>query len=74
MECDCFVSQDGSRIVLKTPGEFAKDMLSTPMNLPKLASAFTLSGIGSPGARLEITVGAKPKVKNALDELADAEY
>ncbi len=74
MECDCFVSPDGSRIVLKTPGEFAKNMLSAPMNLPKLASAFTLSGIGSPGARLEITVGAKPKVKNALDELADAEY
>ena len=51
-------------------------MLSSPMNLPKLSSAFTLAGIGTGGAKVEFSVGAKPRKKEALDELteADAEY
>jgi hypothetical protein len=71
MECDCFVSPDGKKITIRTAGEFARTMLSAPNNLGALTSVLRLCGIGAPGASVEITAGAKPKEKRAVDELQD---
>ncbi|MBE6724118.1 MAG: DNA polymerase III subunit gamma/tau [Ruminococcaceae bacterium] len=71
MECDCFVSEDGRQITVKAAGAFARDMLMKPENLAVLSSVFRLCGIGAAGASVTVTTGAKPKVKEALDELAE---
>ena len=71
MACDCTVSADGRRITVLTDGAFAQSMLSRPENLAVLTSVFRLCGIGEPGASVNITTGAKPKQKKAVDELAD---
>ena len=70
MECDCFVSGDGRQITVRAPGSFARDMIAKPENLAVLSSVFRLCGIGAPGASVTVTTGAKPKKKEALDELA----
>ena len=71
MACDCTVSADGRRITVLTDSAFAQSMLSRPDNLAVLTSVFRLCGIGEPGASVTITTGAKPRQKNAVDELAE---
>ena len=71
-ECDCLVSPDRKQALIRTPNEMTRMILSMPSNLSSVRSALFSSGLTDAGANLEITVGAKPKVKKApIDELAD---
>ena len=68
-DADCFVSADRKKVRFRVISEIAKTMLTSPANLQSLQSALRLAEITEPGAQIVIEVGAKPKEKNAIDEL-----
>lgn len=70
-QCDCYVSSDKTRLLIRTNGDFAKSMLSTESSLLSLGTAFRVCGITDAGAAITIETGAKPKEKSAIDELEE---
>ena len=70
-ECDCYVSEDGKSVLIKTVNNFARQVLSSDASMQSLQSALRICGITEVGATIKIETGAKPKEKNSLDELTD---
>ena len=70
-ECDCYVSEDGKTVLIKTVNNFARQVLSSEASLQSLQSALRMCGITEVGASITIETGAKPKEKAPLDELTD---
>lgn len=70
-QCDCYVSSDKTRLLIRANGDFAKSMLSTESALRSLGTAFRVCGITDAGAVITVEAGAKPKKKSAIDELAE---
>ncbi len=72
-DSDCYVSENRKEVTVKTAGEFAVQMLSSDGAKKVLLSAFVLCGACDADAVLKVTAGAKPKVKNPMDELVGNE-
>lgn len=70
-ECECYVNEDKTQILVKTVNDFAKMMLSSDANYQSMQSAFRMCGITEPGALITIETGAVPKKKPAIDELQE---
>lgn len=69
-ESDCYVSEDGTKILVRTTSDFAVQMLENASQ--NLLAAFHAAGLSVPGAVLTIESGAVPKIKkNLVDELAE---
>ena len=69
-ESDCYVSEDGTKILVRATSDFAAQMLGNASQ--NLLAAFLTAGISVPGAVLTIEAGAAPKAKkNPVDELAE---
>lgn len=69
-ESDCYVSQDGAEILVRTTSVFAAQMLGNASQ--NLLAAFHAAGLCVPGADLKIESGAVPKAKKSpVDELAE---
>ena len=70
-DCDCFTSDDGQRVLIRTPSGFSADMLRTESASSAIMSALIVCGICSPDASLSIEAGAVPKEHSPLDELEE---
>jgi len=70
-ECECYVSPDRKKILIKTVSDFGKTMLTSQSSQQSLQSAFRMCGITEVGAVISIETGAVPKKKPALDELEE---
>ena len=69
-ESDCYVSEDGTKILVRATSDFAAQMLGNASQ--NLLAAFLTADISVPGAVLTIEAGAAPKAKkNPVDELAE---
>lgn len=69
-DADCFVGEDGKRILVRTTSDFAAQMLANASQ--NLLAAFHAVGLSMPGAELKIESGANPKIrKSPVDELAE---
>jgi hypothetical protein len=71
IECDCFSDDDGTKILIRVPNNFAKMMLTTESAMQSMQSAFRMCGITSPGAVITVEVGEVAKKKPAIDELEE---
>ena len=70
-DCDCFVSDDRMRVLIKTTSDFSKKMLLTEGAMSTLKSVFRVCGITESGASITVETGAQPKQHNPVDELED---
>ena len=70
-ECECYVSSDRRRVLIRTVSDFAKNMLSTESAMQSLSTAFRVCGITEIGAQISLETGAKPKEHKPIDELAE---
>ncbi|MBE6542465.1 MAG: DNA polymerase III subunit gamma/tau [Ruminococcaceae bacterium] len=70
-DCDCFISDDNKKVVIKTLNDFAKTMLSASSSMSSIQSALRVCGITEAGAEITIETGALPKKKPAIDELEE---
>ena len=70
-ECECYVRDNGLKILIKTVNDFGKTVLSSDASQQSLQTAFRMCGITSPGAVITIETGAVPKKKPAIDELQE---
>lgn len=69
-EADCYVSEDGTRLLVRATSDFAAQMLGNASQ--NLLAAFHAAGLCVPGAALTIESGAAPKAKKSpVDELAE---
>ena len=71
-DSECLVSADRRQVLIRTPNEMGRMILSMPANIASIRSALFACGLTDVGAQIEIVPGAKPKAKRApVDELAD---
>ena len=70
-DCDCFVSTDGKKVLIRTTSDFAKNMLTTDAAIKSIASAFRVCGITEVGAVINVETGAVPKEHKPSDELEE---
>ncbi len=70
-ECDCFVSPDRRKVVIRTGNDFAKTVLMRDSSMQSLRSALHACGISGVGAEVIVEVGAVQKKRPPMDELTD---
>jgi len=70
-ECDCFISSDKRKILIKTVNDFAKNILSSDASLKSMQSAFMMCKISEPGVDITIETGAIPKKRPPIEELTE---
>ncbi len=70
-ECDCYVTADKSKVVIRTGSDFAKMFLLRENSMQSLRSALHICGISGAGAEVIVETGAAPKKKPPMDELTD---
>lgn len=69
-EADCYVAENGEKILVRATSDFAAQMLKNAAQ--NLLAAFHTAGLSVPGASLNIESGAAPKIKKSpVDELAE---
>lgn len=70
-ECDCFVSSDRQKVVIRTGNDLAKTVLTRDSSMQSLRSALHACGISGVGAEVIVEVGAVQKKRPPMDELTD---
>ena len=70
-DCDCFVSDDRRRVLIRTTSDFAKNILLSDSAMKTISSVLCVCGIAEAGAAVTVETGAVPKEKNPIDDLAD---
>ena len=70
-ECDCFVTSDRMKVVIRTGNDFAKMMLTRDTAMQSIRSALHACGISGVGAEVIVETGAVPKQRPPMDELTD---
>ncbi|MBO5256949.1 MAG: DNA polymerase III subunit gamma/tau [Clostridia bacterium] len=70
-ECDCFVTPDRQKVVIRTGNNFAKTVLTGDSSMQSLRSALHACGISGVGAEVIVEVGAVQKKRPPMDELTD---
>ncbi len=70
-ECDCFITADKKKILIKTVNDFAKNILSSESALKSLQSAFMMCKITEPSTQFIIETGAAPKKRPPIEELTE---
>ena len=70
-ECDCFVTADRRKVIIKTNGDFAKTVLTRENSMQSLRSALHVCGISGAGAEVIVETGAVQKKRPPMDELTD---
>jgi len=70
-ECDCFVSPDRRKVVIRTGNDLAKTVLMRDSSMQSLRSALHACGISGVGAEVIVEVGAVQKKRPPMDELSD---
>jgi len=70
-ECDCFVSDDRQKVVIRTGNDLAKKVLTRDSSMQSLRSALHACGISGVGAEVIVEVGAVQKKRPPMDELTD---
>ncbi len=68
---NCFVSRDGTKVVIRTDNGMAKSMLSTDTAKQSILSSFILSKICVPGAEVKIETGEVVIKRQPIDDLVD---
>ncbi len=70
-ECNCFITQDKKRIVVRCGNNFAKTVLAKEENIQSMLTAFRMCGISDIRASLSVEVGEVIEKKLPIDELTD---
>ena len=70
-ECDCFVTQDQKKVIIRTGNDLAKTVLMRDASMQSLRSALHVCGISGVGAEVIVEVGAVQKKRPPMDELTD---
>ena len=70
-DCDCFVSADGKRALIRTTSTFTRDMLRSDSAMKTLSSVLRVCGVTEAGAEITVEAGATPKTTNPIDEIEE---
>lgn len=70
-ECDCFVSADRMKVLIRTGNEMGKSILTRDSSMQSIRSALHVCGISAVGAEVIIETGAVPKKRPPVDELTE---
>lgn len=70
-ECDCYVTSDKTKVVIRTGSDFAKTFLTRESSMQSLRSALHVCGISGAGAEVIVETGAVQKKRPPMDELTD---
>lgn len=70
-ECDCYVSADRMKVLIRTGNEMGKSILTRDSSMQSIRSALHVCGISAAGAEIIIETGAVPKKRPPVDELTD---
>lgn len=70
-ECNCFITQDKKKIVVRCGNNFAKTVLAKDESIQSMLAAFRMCGISDIGASLSVEVGEVIEKKPPIDELTD---
>ncbi len=70
-ECDCYVTADKSKVIIRTGSDFAKMFLLRDSSMQSLRSALHVCGISGAGAEVIVETGAVQKKRPPMDELTD---
>ncbi len=70
-ECDCYVTADKTKVVIRTGSDFAKMFLQKESSMQSLRSALHVCGISAAGAEVLVETGIVQKKRPPVDELTD---
>lgn len=68
-DCECYINDDRTRVVIKAVGDLAKSVLSSDSAMQSIKSALLTCKIASPGAEVAVETGAQQKKRPPVDEL-----